>query len=55
MIKRKQIIRKLTQSGCKSWYVTLPPKLVSRFGWQKGDDIEVFVDREKGEVVLRKV
>jgi len=55
MIKRKQIIRKLTQSGCKTCYVTLPPKLVNRFGWQKGDNIELVVNREKGEIVLRKV
>ncbi|MFH1175517.1 MAG: AbrB/MazE/SpoVT family DNA-binding domain-containing protein [bacterium] len=54
MIKRKQITRKLTQSGCKSWYVTLPPKVIERFGWMKGDDIEILVDREKGEIVLKK-
>lgn len=54
MIKKKQTIRKLTRSGCKSWYVTLPPKLVDRFGWQKGNDIEIIEDREKGEIILKK-
>jgi len=55
MLKRKQIKRKLTRSGCSSWYVTLPPKIIDRFGWQKGDDIELAVDREKQEIVLRKI
>lgn len=55
MIIRKSTKRKLTQSGCKTWYVTIPPKLIDRFGWQKGDDIELIADREKGEIILKKV
>jgi len=53
MLKRRKITRKLTQSGCKTWYVTLPPKIINRFGWTKGENIEIVADREKQEIILR--
>jgi len=54
MLKRRKIIRKLTQSGCKTWYVTLPPKIINRFQWTKGENIEIVADREKQEIILKK-
>jgi len=33
--------------------VTLPPKIINRFQWTKGDDIEIVADREKKEITLK--
>lgn len=49
----ERIQRKVTKIG-NSWGVTLSKELLNRINANLGDDLEIIVNENKGEIVLRK-
>jgi len=49
-----RIKRKLFQTGKYSYVVTMPKDLIKELGWQKGDTLEIDMNKAKKQVIVKK-
>ena len=55
-MKRKEKtkrIRKITKVGGSSYAITLPKEIVKKFKWREKQRLELIVDEEKEEILVR--
>ncbi|MFA6098395.1 MAG: AbrB/MazE/SpoVT family DNA-binding domain-containing protein [Patescibacteria group bacterium] len=49
-----KITRKIFQTGKYSYIITIPKDLIRYLGWQKGDSIEMDVDKAGKKLLISK-
>lgn len=49
-----KIIRKIFQTGKYSYVITLPKDIFRHLGWQRGDSVEIDLDKTGKRLIIKK-
>ena len=51
---QQKITRKIFQTGKYSYIISLPKELFRHLGWQRGDVVEVDLDKSRKRLIIKK-